>query len=421
MKKNSFYVLAWACLIFGASCKKQDNPAMDKLSLNNGAIAFTPVTEPITTRSIGPSNLSNIVSSDQVAATIDNSQAWFDFTSSAFAAASKRDSWHLGFWNGNGLNRVILNYSVTTQASLITGASTLNAARANTTQMESAYGLINGGTMGMGDLNTFDFHREGQFVIGSPAATNKVYLIKTPPVQVHPDTAGVAPVSVSYWLAAVQYNGTTYGLNYQPVTRNASGTWSFVSNNPTPVSIAKNTTHQYQFIKFGVAGTATVQPAQSEWNLGLSAVTLKRYMSTGDAYPFALKGLVLNNNPGVSIYRVQTTGSTAGAPGPYDPNYTWSNDPALNSGNSIESQFAAFNSGNIDNTKFSNTSQEEIGQYWRHLDMGNYKIFVDRFYVIKLPNGDVYKFKFDNLSATSTSNPVNNGIKFKYAKIATTP
>ncbi|SHG87256.1 HmuY family protein [Pedobacter caeni] len=421
MKKNSFYVLASACLIFGASCKKQNDPAFDKLKLNNSAIAFTPVTEPITTRTIGPANMSNILSSDGVAPTIDNSQAWFNFTSANPAAASKRESWHLGFWNGNDMNRIILNYSVTTQASLINGVSSLNAARTNTAQMESAYNLINGGSMGMGDMSTFDFHREGQFVIGSPVATNKVYLIKTPPVQMHPDTVGGAPISVTYWLASLAYSGTAYNVNYQAVTRNASGTWNFASSTSTPVSIAKTANYQYQFIKFGTPGLATVQPQQSEWNLGLSAVTLKRYMSSGDSYPFALKGLVLNNNPGVSVYRVQTTGSTAGAPGPYDLNYTWSNDPALNASNSIESQFASFSSGNIDNTKFSSTSQEEIGQYWRNLDMGNYKIFVDRFYVIKLPNGDVYKFKFENLSPTSTSNAVNSGIKFKYAKIATTP
>ncbi|MCW3467018.1 HmuY family protein [Chitinophaga nivalis] len=405
-------------LVAGTACNKQNDLDSAKLSLNNRTAAYTPVTEPITTRTIGPANLSNIVPG--ATPDLDNSQAWFDFTSSANAKASKKDAWTLGFWDGTGLSRVILNYSVKTQAVHLAGRTTITGSVGSTAQLTAAYDSINGGFANMGAISTFDLHRDGQFVIGTPTTTNKVYLMKVPPVQVHPDTSA-APVTVEYFLVEVNATATGYGVRYRPITPPSSGGWVFPGSAISAVGVTKNNTHQYQFVKLGAGLVPVVQPAIADWNLGLSSVTLRRYISGGtDSYAFPLKGVVLNNNTGVQVYRVQTTASTAGSPGPFDPNFSGSgsSDPALNVANSIESQFLSFNAANIDDAKFSLASQEEIGQYWRNLDMGNYRIFVDRFYVIKLANGNVYKLKFDNLTTSSTSNPVNNGIKYRYTRIA---
>lgn len=411
-------------IVLGTGCNKNNDIATEKLPLNNYTAAYTAVTEPISTKLVDAS----VLTPDTLTTSFDNHQAWFDFTSVSSTSpgkASWRQGWNLAFWNGSALNRVILNYSVTTQASLISGETDIAIAVGETAKLESAYGLITGGTLGMGDLGTFDFHRDGQFVIGTPANSNRVYLIRTPAVQTHPDTSGGAPVTVEYWLAATRWNTTTstYYLQFRGVTRNATGTaWSFVTT-ATTLSVPKSSSYQYSFVSFGKKSIVPVQPLNSSWNLGLSAVTLKRYMNGGGSYPFALKGVVLNNNSDVEVYRVQSTASTAGAPGPYDPNFSGSGstDPALNTANSIESRFLAYTSDSIQTASFSKVSQEEVGQYWRYLDLGNYRIFVDRFYVIKLANGDVYKLKFDNLTTGTTSNPVNNGIKYRYTRIATTP
>lgn len=423
--KISVSILGLTALALASGCQKQELPGAEKLGVD--AVAYTPVTEPVTNKVINASLLGSGV-------TFDTHQGWFDFrtiSSSSPGTASLREDWNLAFWNGNGLNRIILNYSVTTQAKLITSATTLTAAKDQVAQLEAANNLFNGGTFGFGDLSTFDFHKEGQFVIGTPSTAYRVYLIKTPPVQVHPDTTGGAPVNVTHWLVRVRWNNTSspqgYYVQYQGVNRVNATTWNWVGTATEISTIPKVATRQYQFVKFGAGttGSPTIQPVLSDWNLGLSAVTLKRYVNPsagGGAYPFALKGVVLNNNPGVQVYSVRhpnTAGTNAGAPGPYDPNYDWDGDPARDPANSVESQFLAFNASNINDLNFSSTNQEEIGQYWRYLDMGNYRIFVDRFFVIKLPNGDVYKVKFEDLTAGTPSNPVNNGIRIRYSRIAT--
>ncbi len=433
MNKKQLSLLGLMALAAATGCKKNNDIADEKLSLNNRTTAYTPVSEPISTKIVDASVLDTVSGSatgGNAGISFDNHQAWFDFTKISSATADKgratlRSAWNLAFWNGSALNRVILNYSVTTQASLISGETQITTAIGQNAKLEAAYNLITGGTLGMGDLSTFDFHRDNQFVIGTPLPANRVYLIKTPPVQLHPDTTGTPAVTVEYWLAANRWNGGTlqYFLQYKPVVRTSSGTWAFLnpSATPTTLNISKNASYQYTFVNLAKQSITTIQPQNSDWNLGLSAVTLKRYMNGGGSYPFAVKGVVLNNNSGVKVYRVQSTASSAGAPGPFDPNFSGSgsSDPALNSANSIESQFVAFNAADIVDANFSSTNEEEIGQYWRYLDMGNYRIFVDRFYVIKLPNGDVYKLKFDNLTTGTTSNPVNNGMKYRFTKIAT--
>ncbi len=419
MNSKIFYGLALAATVVAAGCQKQELPGAEELGVH--AFAYTPVTEPITDKIIDASVLGT-----GTGITFDTHQAWFDFriiSNTNRGAASLREAWNLAFWNGSGLNRVILNYSVTTQAKLITDVTTIGEAiDFETAQLEAANNLFSGGTFGMGDLNTFDFHREGQFVIGTPTTNNQVYLIKTPPVEVHPDTTGGAPVIVDLWLAAIRWTGSGYFLEYQGVNRVSATNWALIPSIVSYTPFAKDATHQYTFVKFGAGANsfATIQPENADWNLGLSAVTLKRYINPsagGGAYPFAIKGVVLNNNPGVEVYRVQTTGSTAGAPGPYDPNYDWDDDPALDTDNDINDDFEDFEAADIDTSKFSSTSQEEIGQYWRYLDLGNYRVFVDRFYVVKLPDGDIYKLKFEQIG-TGASTPVNNGIRIRYSRIA---
>ncbi|WP_437922162.1 hypothetical protein [Sphingobacterium sp. LRF_L2] len=429
MNKRALLTTAIAISLIASSCQKEQISSDQLLKVN--ATAYTAVTETPTTKAINASVLSGFTS-------FDSQQAWFDFTtvsSTDKGKASARNAWHLGFYsqednfpvNGTASNLLAyLNYSVNTQAKQINNISSLaNGALtpAIQNQLNAAVALFDGGTFNMGDLSTFDFHREGQFVIGTPSNNFRFYLIRTAEaVQVHPED----PATTNFVIAAIRWTGSAYAVSYRPV--NQSGTtwaWANLANPAVNANISKNSNRQSVFLNFTTGATDTIQPLINDWNLGLSAVILKRYINPdfgGGAYPFAIKGVVLNNNPAVKVYRVQTTtaADSAGATGPYDPNYNWQNDPALATANDITTQFDNFNAANIDDTKFSGNSQEEIGQYYRYLDMGNYKVFVDRFYVIKLQNGAVYKLRFQQLGGGS-STPVNNGIQIKYAKIATTP
>lgn len=426
MRTKHLTTMAVAALIVTASCQKDQVNGPDNLDAAN-LVAYTPVTETPTTKAINASVLGDNFSS------FDAQQAWFDFTTISTTAqghASNRNAWHLGFYSQSGTINVngtasnllaYLNYTVNTQGKLIEDVTTVDAAIGETSQLEGALTLFDGGTFGMGDLSTFDFHREGEFVIGTPVSTSRVYLIRTSEaVQIHPDST----TTTRFWLVSVRWTGSAYNVQYQAAQRTAANNWSLDGALSPVTPIAKSTDYQSRFLNFTTGITDAIQPQVSDWNLGLSAVVLKRYVNAdygGGAYPFALKGVVLNNNPAVQVYRVQTTGSTAGAPGPYDPNYTWQNDPALDNSNDITTQFDDFVAADINDSLFSGDSQEEIGQYYRYLDMGNYNVFVDRFYVIKLQNGDVYKLRFLPLGTTGNSSAVNNGIQIKYAKIATTP
>lgn len=415
-----------AIAMTAASCQKDQAQGPDGLHVNG--LAYTAVTETPTTKAINASVLDGFTS-------FDEQQAWFDFTTVGTGVGEKgkvsnRTAWHLGFYSQNGTFPVngtasnllaYLNYTVNTQGKQLTSISNLIVPVSSTAQTEISNAItnfFNGGTFGMGDLSTFDFHREGQFVIGTPGSSDRFYLIRTAnSVQVHPDSA----TTTNLFVVSVRWTGSAYQISHRAL--NTAGT-AWLPAAAANRTIAKSSDYQSRFLNFTTGITDAIQPELSDWNLGLSAVVLKRYINPtagGGAYPFALKGVVLNNNPAVKVYRVQTTGSTAGAPGPFDPNYTWQNDPALATANDITTQFDNFVAANIDDTKFSGNSQEEIGQYYRYLDMGNYNVFVDRFYIIKLQNGDVYKLRFLPLGVAGSSSPVNNGIQIKYAKIATTP
>ncbi len=215
-----------AITLMGVGCSKNNDLSTDKLSLNDAA-AYTAVTDDIHIKYVSPGTLDTTANiNGGKAITFDNYQAWYDFTTVDSSAnkghASLREAWNLGFWAGGDLNRVILNYSVTTQAVKITGSTDIDNAIENyQSAIEVGYDSINGGTLGMGDLATFDFHKEGQFVIGTPGTSNTVYLIKTPAVQVHPDTTDAGTtISISYWLASVNWSNSKYNVTYRGVVLN---------------------------------------------------------------------------------------------------------------------------------------------------------------------------------------------------------
>ncbi len=423
MNKKIIFGMAMLVAMIASSCQKDllQNP-------NNSTIhtvVYNPVNEPSKVKAINASVFNKFES-------FDKNQTWFDFTTvspQAQGQSSNRDAWHLGFYSQpgnitvNGISSnllVYLNYSVKTQGMLIEGATSLGSAMEQQSKLEGAFTLMNAGTFGMGDLSTFDFHREGQFVIGSPIVRpSSVYLIRTAgAVQVHPDN----PTTTNLFLVAVEATNDAYTLFYQGLTRKNANEWGLINQEANKLNIPKSKDYQSRFVNFSSGEISDdIQPKLNEWNLGLSAVFLKRYLNPnfgGGAYAFAVKGVVLNNNPKVQIYRVQSTESNAGAPGPFDPNYTWQNDPALDDKNDITVDFDNYVAANIDDSKFSSNSQEEIGQYFRSLDLGKYRVFVDRFYVIKLQNGDVYKLRFLPLGEGNSS-AVNDGIQIKYEKIAT--
>lgn len=416
MNKKVFGLLSLSLLLTGVvtSCSSDTDSSSNSLS-EFKIKTYLPVTEALTSKSILSSNFSDTDSN------FDNSQIWFQLAGNKLSV-SNNSKWSLGFWNGTE-NRVILNYSVKTQAVEIKGHSNItNVILNGQADLNNAIdNKIDGGIMGFGDLSTFDFHSEKQFVIGDPGSNGKIYLVKQPSIQIHPDVndpdAPSSTVTTENFLIYVKTTSTGYSLTYQALAKNQFGEWEKLNSEKVVNNISKSNNYQYSFASFEESTPVIIQPTNQDWELALSAVLKKNYMSDGNAYGFVTKGFVLNNNKDISIYRVQSTASDAGAPGSYDPNFNWQNDPALDPTNSIDAQFTAFNYSNIEDSKFSKDTQEEIGQYWRTLSMGQYKIFVDRFYVIKLKNGDVYKLKFVNLS-NSSSNSVNDGIKFQYQKIA---
>lgn len=417
MKKRVFGLLSLSIImsIGTVSCSSDSDSSSDNLS-EFQLKTYNPVSESLKDKSI----LLQDIKGEKGINNFDNSQAWFQLAGNKLNVSSNT-TWSLGFWNGTG-SRVILNYTVKTQAVEITGYNSITDIL-NTGQVAIDNALnnyINGGVMGFGDLNTFDFHSENQFVIGDPGNNGKFYLIKQPNVQLHPDVddpdAPSSSVEASEFLIHVKTTATGYAITYQPLEVNPSDeSWIGLGAPIVINNIVKDNSYQYNFVAFDSADLVKVQPKSSDWELALSAVIKKNYMSNGDAYAFVTKGFVLNNNKDVSVYKVQSTASNAGAPGSYDPNFNWQNDPALDPSNSIDAQFTSFDYSQIDDSKFSSDTQEEIGQYWRNLNMGQYRIFVDRFYVVKLKNGDVYKLKFVNPQG---GNSINNGIKFQYQKIA---
>jgi len=281
-------------------------------------------------------------------------QVFFDLSSETTTEVW-RDSWDLGFYSGDDF-RVSLNGSIymaakrldATDIDAVTEASvaqymeavaigTFDAA--NAAFIDHPNGLISGNAMGE---------------VSAIEADNHVYLVNlgytvgaTTPV---PGSVAVAGNPRGWKKIRVSREGNGYKLQYAELN----------STTHQQAVIAKNPEFNFTFFSFNTNAVVNVEPQKNQWDLGFTVFT--NIIEGSGSYGYS--DFVLNNiKAGVKAYRVN-----------------------VSSGVSYEN----FALAQVDQASFEE-DQRIIGADWRDVFSGS--AFMDRFYVLRDPDGNHYKIR----------------------------
>lgn len=262
--------------------------------------------------------------------------------SNNFQSSVKRNSWDLGFYNGDDF-RVILNY--TTAASVVavnkTDINTVSAADVTLANLELGFGK---GTFAIFDDVTGDLAKTAIAQVSATEASNLTYVINR--------AGGAGTTAAAADLIKIRVLRATNGYTLQYAKLNET---TFKT-----LTVTKNTAANFNYINFDTGAAVTVEPAKDRWDL---VWTYSIYF-TGTT-PYAFSDLVFGNYLGnTQIAEVLTSTVT------YD----------------------AYAEANVATTTFT-PSRNTIGSGWR-ATTGTVGVKTDRFYVVKDGAGNVYKLKF---------------------------
>lgn len=272
--------------------------------------------------------------------------------------AVKRESWHIGFYQGSAF-RVILNntmgHAITAKS---TGQTDINAVNASNVDIdELAFGL---------DMNTFEVLGSFDLVDDTTgnitktaiaeiaAGDNEVYVVHV--------ASGLIIEPANVWKIKVSRSGDGYSLQYATLE----------STNIQTVEIQKDDDYDFQYFSF-TGGKIDTAPKKTDWDF-----------SWGNIYYFAMFG-------------------------PDPAPYNFADFIQLNSDNGVTAAevliadipYADFDQSHLASLSL-NDSRNFIGSKWRKTpapgvtDAGTRK---DRYYIIKDTSGNIYKLRFNSFSS----------------------
>ncbi|GAA4308974.1 HmuY family protein [Compostibacter hankyongensis] len=268
----------------------------------------------------------------------------------------KRDSWDLGFYNGSDF-RVILNYTLPNAMIAAVNKTDLSAVSAADTA-----GMVLESTFSPTDLkkvDAIDGDLTGTAIaaISGTETDNKVYILNRGALAAHTEN------SRGWIKLRIVRKGNGYLLQYAGIADTDFKT----------IEISKEEDHQFSFVSLGDkdlngAGPVTVEPPKAQWDFVWTLAAYKTsYQGTDIYYPFS-DLVLINNRDGVEAAEVMS--STV--------------------------SYEDFAEADIAGITFSN-ARDAIGDSWRATSGGNGQepgVFTDRFYVIKDPQGNIYKLRF---------------------------
>lgn len=276
----------------------------------------------------------------------------------------KRDSWDLGFYGGTdfivGINGSIYMAAAPLESTDIDAVTEADFAAI---QSEVAVGTFDPTNEAYVDNPDGNITKTAIAEISTNEADNKVYLIN---LGYEVGTENPAPGSVAV-------AGQTRGWKKIRVLRQENGyLLQYADLNDTTheeIVIQKNPTYNFTFFSFETNNTLQVEPEAENWDINFTVFT--NILDGAGSYGFS-DGVLHNRKSGVTVYAVNTTDIA------YDD----------------------FQISNVNNSAFQE-DQRAIGSSWREV-INDDKILVDTiFYIIKDPNGTIYKLKFTALLSDS--------------------
>lgn len=272
----------------------------------------------------------------------------------------KRDSWDLAFFSKEGF-RVGINGSIYMAAAELQETNIDNIRHSDVQHLldEVAVGTFDPINEAYIDYPDGNINRTAINEISLNDADNKVYLVNlgfevgtTPPEQ---GSVAVAGDPRGWRKIRILRNANGYTLQYANLN----------DSNHQEVQIAKSEGYNATFFSFNTNSIVNVEPEAAQWDINFTVFTniIEGYGSYGYS-----DGVLHNRKGGVKAYSVNTE------------NYAYEN---FTIANVIENNFLE--------------DQRVIGDTWRDV-MNNDKVLIDNiFYIIKDPNGNIYKLKFTAL------------------------
>jgi hypothetical protein len=285
----------------------------------------------------------------------EGNQVYIDL-SSRKTTAVQRDSWDLGFYNGDAF-RVALNGSIYMAAAPLsaTNIDAVNLSDVSALQSQVAVGTFNPSNANYVDAPSGNIQETAIDEISINDSENPVYLINLG-FEVSTVDANVGGVVITgdhrgWKKIRILRSGEDYILQYADIE----------ATTHQEITITKNQLYNFRHFSFNTNTLVDVEPQKEKWDLCFTVFT--NLIPGSGSYGFS--DFVMHNRKGGALaYQVNTS----------------------------EVAYEDFVFSNIDAASFSE-DQTIIGSNWRSVFNGG-SIRTDRFFIVKDPSGNIYKLKF---------------------------
>lgn len=346
--KNSVTISLFSFLFLTISCLKEDD----------GTIYIPPIQGDELAPEIGGPNQPN--------------QVWIDLSTGEMKGTN-RTSWDLGFYTGNQF-AVILNTSALMSASPVEGYNEL--AEINSTNMAGLMSVVQVANFDPENINYIDDVKGNYLNNGTIIhEENTIYLINlgyniaTGPFQ--PGHSYAAGTLRGWKKIKVSTEGDGYRLEYADLD----------STETNEIHLEKDDNYNFTFFSLVTEQVMDIQPPKKDWDLCFTVFVNQVSDNNGNnsgSYIFT-DFVMTNTMANTGVYQVVTDETT------------------------LLTDFNEFSISDIDESLFVYDDHRAIGSNWRIVPGAIVR--KDRFYVLKDPNGVLFKLRFISMSRPDETNP----------------
>ncbi|MEP5340820.1 MAG: HmuY family protein [Algibacter sp.] len=281
-------------------------------------------------------------------------QVFIDLSAES-ATLSKRDSWDLGFYNDD-LFRVTINGALYMATKTLNETDIDNVTESSVSSLitQVAVGTFNPDNVAYVDAPNGNILETAIAEISENNNENSVYLLNLG-YAVGTDTPTVGSVAIAgdhrgWKKIRILRNEDNYILQYADLN----------DTSHQEITITKNNDYSFNHFSFNTNVLVNVEPQKEKWDIGFTVFT--NIIEGAGSYGFS-DFVIQNRNANVQTYQVDTTGF----------------------------EYDNFSIENVDEASFS-IDQTTIGSNWR--DVFERSVYTDRFYILKDPQGNIYKINF---------------------------
>lgn len=285
-----------------------------------------------------------------------------------------RDTWDLGFYSGDEF-RVKLNSSLFMMAAKLETTDINSVSASDLTELQGKMALMAAGADAYVDDPSGDISKTAIAEVSATVEENKVYLINM----------GSAIGTKDAEIGSVAISGEARGWKKIRVIREDNGyLLQYADLNATEykeISIPKDSNFNFSFFSFSKNAVVAVEPTKENWDLNFTTATEILALGPVEKTAYGFSDYVKTNiHGGTEVYLVLAT----------------------------ETTYEDFTIENIQEDKFQ-TGQGTIGSSWR--DVFEAAASPNQFYIIKDPEGNIYKLKF---TALVSKDGVRGNPEFQY-------